>query len=110
MKKLLFIFCIITITARSQSGIFIVLDKYQKEFLDTFKLHFVDSFSYYHVYFEPVPIKDSLYILPTAVLTDRGFKCIYNALRDRGSLDKMIIRRVEEYEFIKYDIDGNIIE
>lgn len=109
MKKVLFILLFISAFAKAQDN-YIVLSQDQKDFLDTFKLNFTNCLQANRIDFNPIPIKDSLYILPISLLQEENFSCIYNALRDRGSLDRMIIRRVEEDEFIKYDENGNIIE
>lgn len=99
MRKLLYIIIFISIVAKAQDN-YIVLSTSQKEYLDTFKLNFTECLEANHVDFVPIAIKDSLYILPTAVLTDPAFHCVYVALQERGSFERMIIRKVEEYEFI----------
>lgn len=83
---------------------YIVLNKQQYEFFMNLKKDFEPLMLSRSVNVQPIEIKNEQFILNTEVLNDDGFKELKQALIDGGHLDDLLIRAVNEDEFLQSEI------
>ena len=84
---------------------YIVLTQDQVEGLENLKSSFTGDFKAWSNY-EPVAIKNNLWILPLSVMTDPDLKEFYEHVMENKTTD-LIVREVTESEFYTWDAEGN---
>ncbi len=105
MKKILFLLLFpIAVQAQQYQ---IVLTKGQVHFLDSLHAVYRPYLNANHVDYQPVALRDTtLWILPTAILSDTSFSKVYQAIIGAGDGPKIIIRQVADSEYVKPKIPG----
>lgn len=107
MKKILFILLFVSSFAKAQDR-YIVLTEQQKSFFNNHRTAVIDSLlNYYHADFEPISIRNNLYVIPIAVIQAIPFMPIKRRLIEANLYDKLTIRIVQPEEFWQYDLNGN---